>query len=85
LSRARPATPRMVERTDALNAVHEAPGVSTNDAAQTSLTLIEILELCRDALPNELPPAPEGGGFGGRRGGRGGPPGGDAAPTPKQN
>jgi hypothetical protein len=85
LSRARPASERMVERTDALNPVHEAPGVSTNDAAQTSLTLIEILELCRDALPNELPPAPEGGGFGGRRGGRGGPPGGDTAPTPKQN
>jgi hypothetical protein len=48
--------------------------MSTNDAAQTSLTVIEILALCADALPNELPPAPAGG-FGGRggRGERGGP------------
>ena len=44
----------------------------TNDAAQTSLTVIEILALCADALPNELPPAPESGAGG--RGGRSGPP-----------
>jgi hypothetical protein len=71
LSRARPATQRLVSGAEALNPVHEAPGVSTNDAAQTSLTLIEILELCREALPNELPPAPPDGAFGGARG-RGG-------------
>jgi hypothetical protein len=54
--------------------VHESAGVSTNDAAQTSLTVIEILALCADALPNELPPAPESGAGGrGGRGGRSGP------------
>jgi hypothetical protein len=74
LSRARGATPRLVSGPDSLNPVHESAGMSTNDAAQTSLTVIEILALCADALPNELPPAPEGG-FGGRggRGERGGP------------
>jgi hypothetical protein len=82
LSRARAAVPRLVSGPEALNPVHEAPGVSTNDAAQTSLTLIEILALCSDALPNELPPAPEGGFGRGRGGPRGGPP---AAPAPKQN
>ncbi len=65
LSRARPATQRPITGSDALNPVHEA-FVSTNDAAQTSLTLVEILDLCADALPNELPAPPEGG-FGGRR------------------
>ncbi len=79
LSRARPATQRPVNPPDALAPIHEAPFVSTNEAAQTSLTLIEILEFCRDALPNELPPPPEGGFFGGR-GGRGA-----QTSTPKQN
>ena len=69
LSRARGATPRLVSGPDSLNPVHESAGMSTNDAAQTSLTVIEILALCADALPNELPPAPAGG-FG-QRGGRG--------------
>jgi hypothetical protein len=32
--------------------------VSTNDAAQSGLTLIESLALLGDALPNELPPPP---------------------------
>ena len=66
------ASLRLVSPPDVLNPVHESvgfPGISTNDAAQSSLTAIEILALCVDALPNELPPAPEGG-FGGR-GGRG--------------
>src|SRR5262245_5377567 len=68
---------RLVSAPDTLNPVHESagfPGISTNDAAQSSLTAIEILALCADALPNELPAAPEGG-FGGRGGrGRGGQP-----------
>ena len=70
LSRYRGANSRVVSGPDSLNPVHEATGVSTNGAAQDSLTMIEILALCADTLPNELPPAPEGG-FGGR-GGRGG-------------
>ena len=86
LSRARGANQRLVTGAESLNPVHEAPGVSTNDAAQTSLTLIEILELCADVLPNELPPAPEGGfGAPGGRGARGGQRGGPAAPPPQKN
>jgi hypothetical protein len=85
LSNARLAEPRLVDVPNVLNPVHEAPGVSTNDAAQTSLTLIEILAFCADALPNELPP-PQPGGFGGGRGGRGGrgapqAPGGETPPA----
>lgn len=83
LSRARSATQHLVGGPDALNPVHEAPGISTNDAAQTSLTLIEILALCGDALPNELPPAPPLN-FGGRIRTEPRPapqPGTDAAPT----
>jgi hypothetical protein len=81
LAAANPATQRLVNVPDALNPVHEAPGVSTNNAAQDGLTLIEILALCADALPNELPAIEGRGGRGGAggRGGRGGPPG--AAPA----
>jgi hypothetical protein len=33
----------------------EAPFVSTNTTAQSSLTAIQVLELCKDRLPAELP------------------------------
>lgn len=84
LSRYRGANSRVVGGPDSLNPVHEAQGVSTNGAAQDSLTVIEILALCADTLPNELPPAPEGG-FGGRggRGGRGGAGGEPSPPGPR--
>ncbi|MEY2881674.1 MAG: hypothetical protein RLZZ15_4054, partial [Verrucomicrobiota bacterium] len=85
LSRARAAVPVPVKLPDALNPVHESPGTSTNDAAQSGLTLIEVLALCAEVLPNELPAVPENefGGRGGRGGrGRGGPPG---APPPPGN
>jgi hypothetical protein len=49
---------RHVAGPDALNPVDEAPGVSTNTAAQASLTAIQVLELCKDRLPSELPPPP---------------------------
>jgi hypothetical protein len=39
------ANPQLIAGADSLNPVHEAIGVSTNDAAQSSLTAIEILEL----------------------------------------
>ena len=53
-----PLKPQLVPRPETLNAVHEAPFVSTNEASQWSLTAIEILALCADQLPNELPPPP---------------------------
>ena len=79
LSRYRRADSIVLQGSDVLNPVHEAPGISTNNAAQDSLSMIEILAFCADALPNDLPPASEGG----RRGrGRGAP----AAPAqPKAN
>ena len=58
---------RHVDGPDVMNPIDEAPFVSTNTTAQSSLTAIEVLELCADRLPAELPPAPQGG----RRGGRG--------------
>jgi hypothetical protein len=58
---------RHVEGPNVLNPIDEAPGVSTNTTAQSSLVAIQVLELCKEQLPAELPPAPQGGR--GRRGG----------------
>jgi hypothetical protein len=49
---------RRVEGPDVLTPIDEAPFVSTNGTAQSSLTAIQVLELCKDQLPAELP-APE--------------------------
>ena len=46
---------RRVEGAAALNPFDEAPRVSTNSTAQESLTAIEVLELCGDQLPREMP------------------------------
>ncbi len=56
-------TTKVISGPDSLNPVHEAPFMSTNDASQSSLSAIEILALCADALPNELPPPPPMPGF----------------------
>ncbi len=69
-------TTTRVEGPLVLNPVDEAARISTNGAAQSGLSAIEILELCKDQLPTEVPP-PEA--FPGGRGGRGGR-GGQAAP-----
>jgi len=67
-----PVTTTRVEGPHVLNPVDEAPRISTNGAAQSGLSAIEILELCADQLPVEVPPpAPPGEGRSGR-GGRGG-------------
>jgi hypothetical protein len=76
LARRNPAAnARVISGPDSLNPVHEALGMSTNDAAQASLTAIEVLELCADQLPDEMPPIPEFsfGGRGQRGAGRGEP------------
>ncbi len=68
---------RKIEGAESINPVDEVAGASTNDAAQSSLMAIEILELCKDQLPqNPLPPE-EG------RGGRGGAPAGRAQGAPQ--
>ena len=72
-------SPQRIEGPEVLNPVDEAPGVSSNDAAQSSLTAIEILELCADQLPTEMPALPPGQPFGGRGQGGNAPPG--PAPT----
>jgi hypothetical protein len=58
MSRWQGASQRPLAGPDVLNPTSEAPGVSTNDAAQSGLTMIESLALLGDALPNELPPPP---------------------------
>ena len=45
------ANPHWVTGSDAIRPVEESPGTSTNEAAQTGLQTIELLELCRDHLP----------------------------------
>ncbi len=45
---------RRVEGPEVLNPIDESPSAGTNGAAQTSLTLIEVLEMCKDRLPESL-------------------------------
>jgi hypothetical protein len=79
-------TTREITGPDAPKVLMEAVngnGIITNGINQSSLNTIEVLELCKDQLPTEVPPpAPAGGrgGFGGR-GGRGGRAGAGAAPA----
>jgi hypothetical protein len=77
-----PVTTTRVEGPLVLNPVDEAARLGTNGAAQSGLSAIEILELCADQLPKEVPPPqpfPSSRGGRGGREGRGGPPG---PPTP---
>jgi hypothetical protein len=48
----------IVSGPDSLIPVHEDPRMSTNEAAQTGLATIEILELCKDQLPTGTPVRP---------------------------
>jgi hypothetical protein len=48
----------VVNGNESVGPVHEDPMMSTNDAAQSSLSAIEILQLCSDQLPHDLPPPP---------------------------
>ncbi len=68
-----------------LNPVDEAARVSTNGAAQSGLTAIEVLELCADQLPVEVPPPEAFPGARGGRGGRGGEGRGGPPPPAKRN
>ena len=45
------ANAHMVTGAESLNPVEEDPRMSTNEASQTALQTIELLELCRDRLP----------------------------------
>ena len=49
------ANPKLLSGPDVLNPAEEALEVNTNGAAQTGLTTIEVLELCKDQLPTEAP------------------------------
>jgi hypothetical protein len=56
-----------------LNPIDEQARISTNNAAQSGLSAIEILEMCADQLPHDVPPpqpAPDGRGGRGGRGGK---------------
>lgn len=80
MARWRGAVPVALGGADVLNPTGEAAGVSTNDAAQSGLTMIESLALLGDALPDELPPVPAVA----DRGGAAAPPAaGAAAGTPR--
>ena len=52
------ANPKLLTAPDVLNPIEEALEVNTNEAAQTGLTTIEFLELCKDQLPTEVPVRP---------------------------
>ncbi|MGO9641766.1 MAG: Tat pathway signal sequence domain protein [Candidatus Acidiferrales bacterium] len=47
------ANPHIVSGPDSLNPVEEDARIMTNEASQTGLSAIEILELCKDQLPTE--------------------------------
>jgi hypothetical protein len=53
------ADPKMLTGPEVLSPAEEAVEVSTNSAAQTGLSTIEVLELCKDQLPNEAPVHPD--------------------------
>ncbi|MDR0353984.1 MAG: Tat pathway signal sequence domain protein [Opitutaceae bacterium] len=55
----RRAAPKWINGADSLKPVEESLGVSTNSAAQTGLTTIQILELCKDHLPTDPVPFPD--------------------------
>ncbi len=61
-------TPRAVDGPEVLNPIEEVPTMSTNSVAQSSLMMIELLELCADQLPTEVPPQPANPFGRGRRG-----------------
>jgi hypothetical protein len=73
-----PLATTRVEGALVLNPIDEAGRISTNGAAQSGLSAIEILELCADQLPTAVPP-PEA--FPSGRSGRG-PRGGPAGKSP---
>jgi len=60
------AAPHTVSGPDSLNPVEEDARISSNEAAQTGLSTIEVLELCKDRLPTEAAVRPA-------RGARGAP------------
>ncbi len=47
------AAPQRVAGPETLRPVEEDPRMSTNEAAQSSLATMEVLELCKDQLPTE--------------------------------
>ena len=47
------ATPRTINGPEALNPIEEDTSISTNETAQTGLSTIQLLELCKDQLPTE--------------------------------
>jgi len=65
----------LVAGPDVLNPFEEGPFISTNATAQEALNAIEVLDLCADQLPADVPPPGNGRpGAPGRAGGeRGGP------------
>jgi hypothetical protein len=79
----------IVSGPDSLNPVHEDPRIMTNEASQTGLSTIELLELCKDQLPTaaavRTPRQFRGPGPGGPGGAPGAPgsaaPGNQAPPT----
>jgi hypothetical protein len=62
--------PQLVDGPDSLNPIEESRFAGTNGAAQTGLNTIEVLEMCADQLPHDVPAQQEGfpGGGGRRRG-----------------
>ena len=51
---------RHVEGPDVLNPIDEAPRMGTNSVAQISLEAIEVVAMCSDQLPSEVPKAVPG-------------------------
>lgn len=54
-----PVQTQRVEGPHVLNPIDEAPSVNTNNAAQSALETIAILEMCADHVPSEAPPRDE--------------------------
>jgi hypothetical protein len=51
---------RHIDGPAVLNPIDEAPRMSTNSVAQVSLQAMEVLALCQDQLPSDVPPPQKG-------------------------
>jgi len=62
ISRPSALKPEQISGSEVLKPIEELPFMGTNGAAQSSLIAIQVLEMCADQLPYDVPAREERGG-----------------------